>query len=366
MLNSFDLVKKLEKEAVADLTSMLVQVPALNQEDIQVEPRHVPDGAVDFLVTVQYNGKTYVIVADIKATAPPRKVRSSILDLQKATRYYGQDAVPLIVAPYLSPEARAICREYEIGYLDLEGNCRLSFGSVFIDRSVQSKPVAQRREFKSLFSPKSARVLSVMMRDPSRPWKVQALSAEAHVSVGHVSNVRTALLEREWAKIEEDGFSLLAPDGILDAWRDAYSPPQGRQYRFYTTLHGSSLEKKIREMFARIPFATTFTNGVVMLASFSAAKWISPYARTGSEYFYANDTGLALLKEELKLTPTTKGENVLITLLEDENLPVNFEHPAIDIICTDPVQTYLDLWASGERGREAAEHLRNEKLIWKK
>ncbi len=35
--------------------------------------------------------------------------------------------------------------------------------------------------------------------------------------------------------------------------------------------------------------------------------------------------------------------------------------------CTSPIQTYLDLAASGERGAEAAEHLFNEKIAsrWK-
>jgi hypothetical protein len=40
--------------------------------------------------------------------------------------------------------------------------------------------------------------------------------------------------------------------------------------------------------------------------------------------------------------------------------------PAPGVICTSPIQTYLDLAAAGERGREAADHLRREKLTWPK
>ena len=111
---------------------------------------------------------------------------------------------------------------------------------------------------------------------------------------------------------------------------------------------------------------SVFTNGLVLLAFFSAAKWISPYARTGSEYFYATEAGLAFLKEQLKLASTIKGENVVGTLLEDQDFPITVEHQALDISCTDPVRTYLDLWVRGERGRGAAEHLRNKKLVWKR
>ncbi len=33
-------------------------------------------------------------------------------------------------------------------------------------------------------------------------------------------------------------------------------------------------------------------------------------------------------------------------------------------LCTSPVQTFLDLSAAGERGKEAAEHLRSKLLRW--
>jgi hypothetical protein len=36
------------------------------------------------------------------------------------------------------------------------------------------------------------------------------------------------------------------------------------------------------------------------------------------------------------------------------------------VICTSAVQTYLDLTNAGERGKEAADHLRQEKLQWQK
>lgn len=38
--------------------------------------------------------------------------------------------------------------------------------------------------------------------------------------------------------------------------------------------------------------------------------------------------------------------------------------PAPGIICTSAVQTYLDLAQAGERGGEAAKHLRLERLDW--
>lgn len=259
----------------------------------------------------------------------------------------------------MSPAAQALCRKQEVGYLDLEGNARLAFGSVFIERQVASKPVAERRELRSLFKPKSAQVLRVMLRDPQRAWRVTELSKSANVSLGHVSNVRVGLLDREWARVSEKGLYLSEPDALLDEWRDAYEPPVGQRMSFYTTLHGSSFEEAARQAMSSDP-----ETGLVALASFSAAHWLAPYGRTGTQYFYADGAGLEQLKSSLKLSSTSKGENVRVTLLKDLGVFHDMVESAPGVTCTSPVQTYLDLAAAGERGREAADHLRQERLKW--
>jgi hypothetical protein len=99
--------------------------------------------------------------------------------------------------PHLSPETRALCREQECAYLDLEGNARLALDHVFVERTVVSKPPAEKRALRSLFKPKAARILKTLLRDPPRPWQVAELATAARVSLGHVSSVRNSLLNRE-------------------------------------------------------------------------------------------------------------------------------------------------------------------------
>ncbi len=101
-----------------------------------------------------------------------------------------------------------------------------------------------------------------------------------------------------------------------------------------------------------------------MWASFSAAHWLAPYGRTGTQYFYADEEGLERLQSALKLSPVGKGENVVVNVLQDDGLFRDAVEPAPGAVCTSPVQTYLDLADAGERGQEAAEHLRREKLLW--
>ena len=200
-----------------------------------------------------------------------------------------------------------------------------------------------------------------MLRDPHRAWRVTELAEAADVSLGHVSNVRVGLLDREWARVSEEGLYLSEPDALLDEWRDAYEPPAGHRMGFYTTLHGSSFEEAARRV-----LRSERETGLLALASFSAAHWLAPYGRTGTQYFYANDAGLEQLRSGMRLSSTSKGENVTVTLLKDLGAFRDTVEPAPGVICTSPVQTYLDLTAAGERGREAADHLRQERLTWQK
>jgi hypothetical protein len=130
---------------------------------------------------------------------------------------------------------------------------------------------------------------------------------------------------------------------------------------FYTTLHGSAFEDAARQA-----LHSGSEGRQAVFASFSAAHWLAPYGRTGLQYFYADDAGLERLKVGLKLSSASKGENVAVTLLKDQGLFRDITEPAPGAVCTSPIQTYLDLTAAGERGREAAEHLRREKLSWPK
>ncbi|WP_428422650.1 type IV toxin-antitoxin system AbiEi family antitoxin [Methylibium sp.] len=360
MLKAQDSMKTLEDSAAAALKALLEQVPVIKLADIEHESLS-PDRGVDIVAHVDVSGRRHTLVCEVKSSGQPRHVRMAALQLRNYMVHHAQQATPVFIAPYLSPEAQALCREESVGFLDLEGNARLLFDTVFIERIVASKPAVERRELKSLFKPKSAQVLRVMLRDPIRAWRVTDLAQNAGVSLGHVSNVRASLLDREWAKVSDGGLFLSDPDALLDGWRDAYDPPAGKRMSFYTTLHGGAFEEAARRV-----LRSERTMRHAAFASFSAAHWLAPYGRTGAQYLYADEAGVEPLRAALKLSSVSKGENVVVTLLKDPGLLHDTVEPAPGAICTSPVQTYLDLAVAGERGREAADHLRREKLTWSK
>lgn len=360
MLKIANSMKELETRASDALLALLAQVPIIEIQRVERE-QAVANFHLDIVAHIKVSGRRHALVCEVKSNGQPRYVRTALLELRNYVAHHGSDITPILIAPYLSVEAQAMCREQAVGYLDLEGNARLAFDGVFMERLVSDKPLVERRELKSLFKPKSAQVLRTMLRDPSRAWRVTELAEATGVSLGHVSNVRAGMLDREWAQVSGEGLLLSEPDALLDAWRDAYEPPVGKRMSFYTALHGSVLESAARDTLgAKAP------EGRAVFASFSAAHWLAPYGRTGMQYFYADEGGLERIQASLKLSPATKGENIVVTLPKDAGVFFDTVEPAPGAVCTSPIQTYLDLSAAGERGEEAAQHLRRERLTWPK
>lgn len=360
MLKEINPMKELEARAGEVLRQLLAQIPIIEIEDIEhrvASTKWEPD----LIAHIQADGRPHLLICEFKSNGQPRHARTALLELREYVAQRGPEASSIFMAPYISPAVRKLCQEKDVGYLDLEGNARIAFGGVFIERMAAGRPAAEQRELKSLFKPKSAQVLRVMLREPGRAWRVTELAEITGVSLGHISNVRVGLLDREWARASDEGLFLSEPDALLDAWRDTYVTPAGERRRFYTPLHGSTLEEAARSVLGG-PSGL----GRIAFASFSAAHWLAPYGRAGTQYFFADHAGLEKLQAALKLAPTSKGENVVITVPKDEGLLIDTVEPAPGAICTNPVQTYLDLSIAGERGEEAAQHLRRERIKWPK
>ncbi len=343
---------------IQKLQSLLEQVPIIERVKM-VSDGPSTDASIDYLINVRIGKEDHTLACETKNSGQPRFVRSAVNGLR--SYMYGREDImtPVLLAPYLSPDARKICRDNKISFMDMEGNARIQFGGVYIDHQMSGKPAPEKRGLRTMFSPKSAQVLRMMLNAPLRAWKVSELSEEGMVSLGHASNVRKNLLEREWAISSDEGLVLENPAALVNEWRDNYSRLPGTKKTFYTPLHGSALESQLRKL-----LSCDEVQGYAVLASFSAAQWLSPYGRTGMHYFYADEKGMEKLFTGLKLSTTSKGANVTITMPNDPGIFLDTIEPADDIFTTGVVQTYLDLSVQGERGQEAAEHLRNEWMNW--
>jgi hypothetical protein len=99
-----------------------------------------------------------------------------------------------------------------------------------------------------------------------------------------------------------------------------------------------------------------------LLASFSAGQWLAPFARSAGTYFYADELGIATLSEHINLERASRGTNISVAVPKDDAVFIDSCEPAPGFRCTGLLQTYLDLSRGGDRGREAADHLRKTRL----
>lgn len=362
-------MKEAEHHLADALRQQLERIPLLEIQsidrdwDLRTSP-DMPGPRADILARIKMAGRDITLICEVKEPGYPRQVRGAIDQLYAYMARYQTQAeadviVPLVAATWLSPESRNICAEAKMGWLDLAGNCRIAFDGVFIERETSEKPKPVARSFRAVFSPKAGQVLRTLLRDPTRSWKVTDLAEAAGVSLGHVSNVRTALRDREWATVDDEGLHLTAPDALLDSWRTSYEPVRGRRSSWYTILHGRQLEDTLREALNRPD-----TEGHAMLGGLSAAQWLAPYMRSNMTTLYADTTIMPELIEALKLKPSKSGANVEIVEPDD---PAIFKErvgiPGAPPV-SSPILTYLDLSHLDDRGREAAEHLREKLLKW--
>ena len=367
MVKLHELEKPLESMAVGAVRTLLEHVPNIQIRGVRHEQHLESSRQIDARIDLDHDGSRYALVMEIKPNGAPRFARSAVYQLESYIAHLHRSErrddtrqfIPILVSPYLSPESRSICLDHNVSYLDLYGNAHLAFGPVYIERSVSDRPKSETRAQRSLFTPRAGAILRVLLRDPTRAWRVTDLAGAANASLGHVSNVRKALLDREWVEIRNDGLVLVQPDALLTSWRENYRQPAGHHISGYTVLHGDQLRDRLSGSLNPGPQPPR-----AICASNSAAEWIAPYVRGGTQSFYADEPGARILQEALQLTHAAQGANVIVRIPKDETLFEDAVEPAPGIFCANPVVTYLDLWNGNDRDREAADHLAATCFPW--
>lgn len=287
------------------------------------------------------------ILFECKTIGQPRVARNAVNQilryLERYPDYYG-----VFVAPYISPRSAEICSKEGVGYLDFAGNCRLCFGRIYIERKGTENPFAERRDLRSLYSPKASRILRVLLHDPKRVWKVEGLAEEAEVSLGLVSKVKALLRDREWITVQRDGLRIAEPEALLQEWSQNYSFRKNDVRDFYS-------RKTIPEIESQIAEALSAKSVKYALTGFSGAARLAPAVRYQRVMACVDNApeGVAPL---LDLKPVTSGANVSLLVPYDQGVFYG-THEIDGIFVASPVQIYLDLVGYRGRGEEAAKEL---------
>lgn len=341
--------KEVLSQGIALLQSNLSGVPFLKNAIFENHPLLGPSYTADVIYSIpEFN---YQFVLEAKSSGQPRYARDAankLLLIQKNNpERYG-----VLVAPFISKEAAKICEDANIGYLDLSGNCRLAFRNIFIEKICQPNKFTAKRELASLYSPKSERILRVLLTYPYQPWRTVELAQKAKVSIGLISYVKKQLEDREWIQIGEDGFGLKQPEVLLEEWSKNYSYKKNEITDCYTLSSPVDLEKTLQN------FSTNNLEITYGLTGFSAANYYAPMVRNQRSMIYISKVNDFII-EQLKLKPVISGANVSLLKPYDDGVFWNSQE-VNGVLAVSPIQTYLDLKNYRGRGEEAADAIYKE------
>lgn len=190
----------------------------------------------------------WILIVQTRVSGDPRLVRESCMRLKEEIKKTNKERLyPVVAATYISKRAAEICREMNVGYLDLSGNCRLAFDSVFIERQVLENKNIEKRPLRSLFSAKSSRLARLLLEDPNQYWQVQRLAKEAKISLGLASKVKHKLLEQDFVSESSLGIKILDPERLLVAWSQEYSYKDNLIFECYAQGGMNENEGKLYE-----------------------------------------------------------------------------------------------------------------------
>lgn len=341
--------KKLERKAEEALRACLSKVPFLKIKNIQRQPRR-GDITPDMLVTLKLPDAEKIIVVELKSNGQPRLARAAVNQLLRHKDVF-PGAYGVFMAPYISPQAAEICEKDGIGYVDLSSNCSLCFGQVYIEQKGKPNLFAEKRDLRSLYSPKAERVLRVLLNNPNHRWKVKELSDEAAVSLGQVSNIKKLLSDREWIHTNRDGFFLNAPDLLLAEWAENYTYRKNSIRNFYSLSGIAEIEATIAEVCSKQSLTYALTG-------FSGAARLAPTVKYQRVFAYIEDTEKNIAKP-MNVKEVQSGANLsILTPYDDGVFYGDSKYDGVNI--ASPIQIYLDLLGFRGRGEEAANALFNQ------
>ncbi|HSB43035.1 MAG TPA: type IV toxin-antitoxin system AbiEi family antitoxin [Methylomirabilota bacterium] len=244
------------------------------------------------------------------------------------------EAYPVAVSPYISPQSASLLKRSGLGYLDLSGNCYLSFENILIEKEGKPNLRPSTRPLKSLFAPRATRVVRVFLVDPQHAWRLEELSwVERNV---------------------QQRIQLTRPGELLDAWVESYSYRQNDVQAYF------SPERITRGLVAELGRAAHEARRRYAFTLHSGAALVAPNVRFPAIHCYLEGDPEPVARA-LGLRPGEGEGNVYFLGPYDQGV---FYAPlakgGLPVVCLP--QLYADLYHYERRGREQAAHLRREAM----
>ena len=352
-MNEDDCIKELKRilKEILENTDLLKIEKLYDKKDVQANSLEQtrPDFTID--VKTKDNEK-YSLFVEVKSLGQPRFARMAVNQLQAYTSSK-RNVYGIFGAVFLSAESRRICRENNIGYIDLAGNCFIKFNNIYLE--IQGKPnlYPTTRPIKSLFAKKTTRAIRILLTYPNKMWTVLELAKKAKLSLGQTSNIKKRLLDFEYIQEKEKRIVLINPEALIKKWIENYSYNINQIEHYYSLEGTKQIEKKLADYCEsnKISYGFTLTSG---------ASFVSPMLRYNRVFAYLSGS-IEEIACSLGWKKVPSGPNVSLMNPFDESVLWDIQEIRGIKIVSD-IQLFLDLSGYKGRGEEAAEFLYDNRL----
>jgi hypothetical protein len=293
-----------EKQLVRDTLQLIRdRLPAGWSLDSRSETSAESRGAAVLLALAAPDGRAALVEVEAKLSAPTGRQIVGLAQ-QLLARAKAAPGVPLLIARYLSPNAREQLQKVGVSYADATGNLMISAtdpGFYLADRGADADPWrAPGRPRGTLKGEPAARVVRALL-DYSRAWRVRDLIGVSGASTGATYRVLEYLDGEGLAERTEHGL-WSAPDWerVLRVWAGDYNYLVDGTITRCIDPRGTD---RLLEVLGKAD------RKYVLTGSAAAKDWVS-VAPARALSIYTDDTDAAA--SEWGLRPTDVGANVLL------------------------------------------------------
>jgi hypothetical protein len=331
----------------AETLRVLREIPGLS---VTTEHKTGRDG--DALL--RFAGTSTPIAVEVKHRANAATAR------QLVHRAETRPDIPfLLVADETTAEAREILRDNGISVLDGLGSAHIELpGLLFHMEGHRRSHNSTGRTPPTRLSGKAGIVAQVLLLHPQRHWQVQDLAKEAQLSTGMTHRVLARLETEGIVEARGTGPSrvrrVIDPAALLDLWTEenVEDPLRTLGYLLARTPKQLIYDLGTNLGLSGIDYALTGAAGATLVAPFVTAVpvaevWVS--ATAAPEELY----------DAAKADPVNDGQNVVF-LQAKNDAPLVFREMTEGLWVANRFRLYADLRRDPRRGREQAEHLREE------
>lgn len=345
-----------EKDIIARIKKDLEALIPAEWAHLKVERKSPCPHSIkpDLVIKLSANNKSSQLVVEIISSSSRVIFMNK---LEQVKRYANLcNALPLVIAPYLKPGERALCRDYDVYFIDLSGNQWISCEGILIERDGFKNKFPEARAGRNPFSDKASLIIRELIVNYGKARGVRELADLLKLSPGFVSKIAGELEERGNIQKSQNGLRVINPEELVADWVNHYNIRNNRQHRYFLpVISTDEVLKRLREL--------DLPESGYALSAQAGANLVYKYAGHDVVHIYVEDDQMRdLFVKSLKLQSVDRGENIVLMEPKYKRSVFYQSRDIKGIRVVSDLQLYLDLYNYPKRGREQAEKIYELKL----